>query len=373
MKVDAIDITPFKIPLRHPVELATGTVLEAEHILLQVKTVEGAVGTAEIIPRPMIYGETTASALYALEHLVAPHVLGCSLLEAEHLWHQLRNVMGNQTVKGALELAMFDALAESLGVPAFRLLGGFTSAITCTGLVEIRGRPKQVVELALGLCEGYGIRSFKFKVGLDMRTDIEVVRALRRELGPTATLYPDASHAFSPFEALRFLRATEEYELAWIEEPCPSSDVLGRQRVCKLSPVPVMGDESCTDLESVTKEVLDARSNMISIKLARTGILGSTRIRNFCEATGTGVLIGSQGDSAVGTLASAAFAAASPATARHPAELAYFVGLQDNLLRDPLEIVEGQLRLREVPGFGITLDSHKLKRYAPEGTRTLRC
>ena len=81
----------------------------------------------------------------------------------------------------------------------------------------------------------------------------------------------------------------------------------------------MLGDESCPDLRSAVTEVLDGRSSMISIKLARTGIGISQRIRDFCEATGTGVLVGSQGDSSIGTLVSAAFAGATPATASRPA------------------------------------------------------
>jgi L-alanine-DL-glutamate epimerase-like enolase superfamily enzyme len=175
---------------------------------------------------------------------------------------------------------VFDALGKALGVCCF-------------------ARAEAVVEQAEGFRAAHGIRASKVKVGMDLERDIATVRALRDARGPSAVIYPDANHGFSPADALRFLDATQDCRLAWIDEPCPAEDVLAKQRIAAQSPIPILADESCPDVRSVVTEVLDGRSTMISIKLARTGIGISQRIRDFGEATGTGVLIGSRGDSSI--------------------------------------------------------------------------
>jgi len=369
MTIVSVELTPFRIPLKRPVGFSTGQLLAAEHILVAVHTAGGVTGVAECIPRPMIYGETMASALFAIEQVIAPQIIGLSVLDREQMAYRLRHLAGNQVAKGSVDIAVFDALGKALGVPCFKLLGGFQSDVTCTVILGF-GHPEEVVEQAQEFHAHRGIRSFKVKVGLDLARDISTMRALRSALEPGVIIYPDANHGFSPTDALRFLEDTRDCDLAWIEEPCPAQDILAKQRICVQSPIPVLGDESCSDLRSVVTEVLGGRSSMISIKLARTGIGISQRIRDFCEATGTGVLIGSQGDSSIGTLISGAFAGAVPATSSKPAELGYFLELDGDVLKSPLCIENGTLHIPDTPGFGIEIDEAQLRefRYNPQTT-----
>jgi len=364
LTVISVGLTPFQIPLRRPVKFSTGVLTSAEHVLVEVKTDDGVVGVAEAIPRPMIYGETMVSTLYAIEHLIAPQLVGRSLLDRERFSFRMRHLFGNPVAKGAVELAAFDALGKALGVSCHSLLGGFEPSVRCTAIVGA-GSPESVVEQCHDLHARHGIDCFKLKVGMDLARDVETMRAVRMAF-PAAVMYPDANHGFSAADALRFLDATSELGLAWIEEPCPGGEVMARERVCAHSSIPVLGDETCTDLQEVATEVLGGRCTMISIKLARTGIGISQRIRDFCEATGTGVLIGSQGDSTIGTRISASFAAATPVTARNPAELGYFLELEGDVCTEPLEVKNGLVQVSEAPGFGIDIDRERLQSYRME-------
>jgi L-alanine-DL-glutamate epimerase-like enolase superfamily enzyme len=74
-------------------------------------------------------------------------------------------------------------------------------------------------------------------------------------------------------------------------------------------------------------------------------------------------VIGSQGDSKIGTLTSVAYGAAHPSTCRHPGEYAYFLKLEDDLLAGDLEIVDGRLAAPDVPGNGVEIDVDKLAHY----------
>jgi L-alanine-DL-glutamate epimerase-like enolase superfamily enzyme len=208
----------------------------------------------------------------------------------------------------------------------------------------------------------YGIWSFKVKVGWNPKQDADLMLALRKAM-PDAHLCADANHGFSAAGALEFLRRTEEVGLAWIEEPSPAYDPMGRQRVSLANIADILGDESCRNATEVVQEVLSGRSSLVSIKIARTGISGSERIRGFCESHGTGMVIGNQGDSALGTWASLSYGAANPSTAENPSEMAYFLHLNDQICNSP-EVRDGRLRVSEEPGFGYTIDLEKLEKYA---------
>jgi L-alanine-DL-glutamate epimerase-like enolase superfamily enzyme len=359
--IESISVTPFTIPLAHEVRFATGLLTHAEHLLVRVRTSDGVVGVAEAIPRPMIYGETAVSIAHVIERLIAPEARSLDVLDSQALAHRFRHLAGNPTARGAVELAMFDAAGKTLGVSCHRLLGGYAPAARCTAILGA-GQVDEVVAEAAALRDTHGIASFKVKVGMAPARDVELVGRLRGE-HPDALIYVDANHGYSPADALSFLTACREQRLAWIEEPCPAEDVLGRERIAATAGIPVLGDESCTTTREVATEVLGGRCTAISIKLARTGILASTRIREFCAASGTLVLVGSQGDSGIGTYTSAAFAAATPATADNPAELAYFLNLKGDLLTEPPVIKDGMLTVPAGPGFGFDIDEDTLARF----------
>jgi L-alanine-DL-glutamate epimerase-like enolase superfamily enzyme len=363
-RIDRIEVTPFAIPLTTTVKFATGSLSAAEHLLVTVHTESGVTGTAEAIPRPMIYGETTVSIAFAIENLIASALTGMSIFDTAQFEHRLRHLAGNVAAQSSVEIAIFDAIGNALGVSSHSLLGGFAPDVRCTAILG-SGSPEVVIGEADELKETLGITSLKVKVGLDLAADIELVTRVR-EHAPDALIYVDANHGFSAAEAVRFVRATEGM-LDWIEEPCAADEVLGRASVVAASTVPILGDESCITTREVVNEVLGARSTMIGLKLQRTGITQSQRIREFCTALGVPILVASQGDSGIGTRVSASFAAAQGSTATQPAELAYFLHLENDLLAHPPLIENGRLAVGDEPGFGITIDADKLTHYRTDG------
>jgi L-alanine-DL-glutamate epimerase-like enolase superfamily enzyme len=361
MRITKIEMTPFRIPLNNPFGFATGTVTAAEHVLVEVFTDDGVVGVAEAIPRPMIYGETLESVQAAIRGHIAPQVVGLGVHQRAAMLHAVRNLIGNPAAKAGVELAMFDALGKTLGVPCHTLLGGFASSVR-TNFNLPGGTTSKVVETAQRIAAQHGIAAFKAKVGLNLEEDIATVLALREAL-PDADLVVDANHGYTADAARRFLDRTRDAQLAFVEEPSPAEERISRRRLCAASDVLIMGDESCATLRDVASEVLTGGCTMISLKLARTAITTTSQIRDFCLGTGTPVAVGSQGDTAIGSFVSAAFAAASPATLAFPAELTYYLDLEDDLCVVKPEIVDGAVKLPDRPGFGYEIDRDKLAHF----------
>jgi L-alanine-DL-glutamate epimerase-like enolase superfamily enzyme len=138
---------------------------------------------------------------------------------------------------------------------------------------------------------------------------------------------------------------------------------MGRQRLNCVLDIPVCGDESCTSLTEVARELSDGVSQMISIKTARTGFTESRKIVGLCEGLSVPVVMGSQGDTMIGTLATLHFGAAFALTSKRAAEMSNFLDISDDLLAEPLLISEGELVVPQKPGLGIEIDEDKLSHY----------
>jgi L-alanine-DL-glutamate epimerase-like enolase superfamily enzyme len=363
MKITKVEAIPFTIPYRKPLRFASGEVTEAEHVLVRVHTDDGLTGTAEAPPRPFTYGETQASILAIIRTVFAPQVTGLSPLEREQIRTRLDRTVGNPTAKAAIDMAVWDVIGQSVGLPVTELLGGYGNRMRVAHMVGF-AEPAEMVAEAGRMGELYGITTFKVKVGrrpIDL--DIAACRALREALGGGAELYIDGNRGWTAADAARALRAMADLDLQFAEELCPADDVLSRRWLVSQSPIPMFADESVPTPGDVTRELLGGSATGVSIKTARSGFTGSQRILAQCEGLGVDVVLGNQIDGQIGSLCSLAFGAAFAATSRRAGELSNFLDMSDDLLAEPLQIRQGTLRVRESPGLGAQIDEDKLTHY----------
>ena len=73
--------------------------------------------------------------------------------------------------------------------------------------------------------------------------------------------------------------------------------------------------------------------------------------------------MGNQIDTQIGSLATVTFGAAFEASSRRAGELSNYLDMTDDLLAEPLEINDGAIRVRTVPGVGAAIDADKLRKY----------
>lgn len=363
MKITKIEAIPFSIPYRKPLRFASGEVGNAEHILVRVHTDDGLTGTAEAPPRPFTYGETQASIIGVIDTIFAPQLVGLSPLEREAIHARLNRTVANPTAKSALDMALWDLIGQSVGLPVTELLGGFANRMRVSHMVGF-AEPSEMVAEAGRMREHYGITTFKVKVGrrpIDL--DVAACRALREALGDGIELYIDGNRGWTAADSARALRAMADLDLQFAEELCPADDVLGRRWLVSQSSIPMFADESVSRPGEVTRELLDGAATGISIKTARTGFTYSQRVLFQCEGLGVDVVMGNQIDGQIGSLCSLAFGAAFELTSRRAGELSNFLDMTDDLLTEPLQIRNGSLRVREAPGLGIEIDEDKLTHY----------
>ncbi|MFS3128593.1 mandelate racemase/muconate lactonizing enzyme family protein [Nocardioides sp. Bht2] len=363
MKITHVEAIPFAIPYRKPLRFASGEVHVAEHVLVRVTTDDGVVGVAEAPPRPFTYGETQGGIISVIDGIFAPQLQGLDLMEREQIHGRLARTVGNPTAKSAIDMAIWDALGQSLGYSVTELLGGYTDRMRVTHMLGF-DEPAVMVAEAERMRDQYGISTFKVKVGRHPFTlDTAGVRALREHFGSTIELYVDGNRGWSASESARAMREMSDLGLTLAEELCPADDVLGRRWLVQQLDVPFVADESVATPAEVTRELLGGSATAVSIKTARTGFTTSRRVHHLAEGLGIEVVMGNQIDGQLGSLCSVAFGAAFELTSRRPGELSNFLDMSDDLLAEPLEIHGGELVARSGPGLGAELDPDKLAHY----------
>lgn len=363
MKIQRIEAIPYAIPYTHPLEFASGKVDTADHVLIRVHTDEGVMGQADAPPRPYTYGETQSSIVSIIEQVFVPQLVGQQLMDREKIHAVLRRTINNQVAKGALDIAVWDAIGQAVGQPVHRLLGGYTDRMRVSHMLGFRPAA-ELLEEAQRFRELYGITTFKLKVGRrPLSLDIEACRVLREGLGEDVEIYLDANRGWSANEALEVLQRTEGMGLTLLEEPCDAKEVLSRRRLVEKSRIPVVGDESVPTAGDVARELLSGGCNAICIKTARSGFTEATDILGLCTGLGVDVTMGNQIDTQIGSLATVTFGAAHEATSRRAGELSNYLDMADDLLAEPLRIVDGTIAVRDVPGVGAAIDEEKLTAY----------
>jgi L-Ala-D/L-Glu epimerase / N-acetyl-D-glutamate racemase len=363
VKITRVEAIPFTIPYVKPLRFASGEVSRAEHVLIRLHTDDGLVGVTEAPPRPFTYGETQASIRTVVEDLFEPEIVGYSPLEREAIHAKLNRTVGNPAAKAAIDMALWDVIGKSFGVPVTELLGGYTDRMRVCHMLGFAA-PEQMVEEAERIRGTYGITTFKVKVGRNpFSLDVDVCRALREALGPQVELYIDGNRGWTASDAARALRAMSDLDLTLAEELNPADDVLGRRWLVQQSQIPFVADESVIGPGQVTRELLGGSATAISIKTARSGFTHSQRVLFQCEGLGVEVVMGNQIDGQIGTVCSVAFGAAYQRSSARAGELSNFLDMSDDLLTEPLRIIGGTLPIRPGAGLGIEIDTDKLNHY----------
>ena len=258
--------------------MASGTIVHADHVLICVYGEDGFVGYGEATPRPMFFGESQKSILMAVDKFYRNELNGMNVLDTEKIGRVLDRYPGNNTTRGALDVAIHDLKARMLGIPLYRLLGGWHNGrVPVTPNVGLKPTPEETADEAVRFVN-MGMRTLKVKVGIDPKKDVEVVRQIRRKVGDEIEIYVDANQGWDRESALWAISRMITYGVSTIEEPLLTSDRDGRAMLVQRLPILFHADESVITVEGAMREFRAGVIGKVSIKTPRTGILNSRRI-----------------------------------------------------------------------------------------------
>lgn len=364
MKIINVEAIPFNIPYGKILKWATGQAEAADHVLIIIHTDEGIKGYAEAIPRPTIYGESQVSIVKAIMDWFEPILLYKNPYSVNSIQLEMGKYPGNQTAKAAIDMALIDIQARKASQPMYKFLGGEKRSIPLTWMVNLDTPIKMIDQVVEKYDQGY--KNFKIKGGIDPSKEVELVKNIRNELGEKIFLYIDANQGYSISTASKVVRELTEYNVSLIEEPISKHAYVrkfSKNRLLSASPdVCILGDESVFSPEDVLRELNSDIIDLVSIKPARTGVTDSKKIMTLVNLFGVDALIGTQGETAIGTMLSAHIALGLNVM-NYPAELSFFTIFKETLVTELPEVKNGELFLNDAIGSGIKIDEDKLKFY----------
>ena len=118
---------PYRFPLTSALAWGAHSAMSAaEHVLVRVTTDDGVIGVADAPPRPFTYGETQAGIVAVIDGIFAPQLVGLDADRRAVAHARMHRTVGNPAAKAAVDMAVWDVLAQAWGTTVNRALGGFT-------------------------------------------------------------------------------------------------------------------------------------------------------------------------------------------------------------------------------------------------------
>jgi len=366
MKITGVRTVPVWCPRRRPYGGVTVTALGpaaiSDYTIVFVDTDAGITGIGEV---DSVFKRRGALLRNDLEQGLVPAVVGEDPTRIAHLVQKMDRVLdGVEEAKAGIEMALWDILGKSLGVPIYRLLGGKVRDRIPLSYSIPFGTPEEMAEFAVERVKA-GHRTIKVKVGSqDGARDIAAVGMIREAIGPDIKLrvdgnmgWPNAKHA------IQMIKAMEKWNLELVEQPLPPHDLAGMAEVRRNIGVPLMADESIRNPRSAMDVIRAGAADIANVYVTEAGgLLNASRIFAMCEAAAIPCMIGSMPEFGIGTAAQIHLGVAMTNLGPDSDACGVLYHTED-LLKVPLKIEDGFSYPPEGPGLGVEIDMDILERW----------
>lgn len=342
-----------KVPMPLPLQTSSGTIGIAPLALIDLETEEGVTGCAYLFCYTVLALKPVIQMLENLAPLIQGDAVAPRELERK-LQAQFR-LLGAKGIAAmalaGLDMAAWDALAKSRGMPLAKLLGGERRRIpaynSCgLGMIGAERAADEAQQLAAP-----GFDAIKVRLGYpELKTDIGVVRAVKRAIGDEVLLMSDYNQALSVAEAIRRIRALDDEGLYWIEEPAFADDFAGYAEIRRKAKTAIQMGENWWGLHDMEKSVAAGSSDLVMPDAMKIGgVSGWLRAAALAEAAGMPV------SSHLFPEVSAHLLAVSPTC--HWLE---YVDWASPILQEPFKVENGHATAPDKPGIGIAWDEARV-------------
>lgn len=319
-------------------------------VVVAIETDDGVVGFGEVSPCGPNYMPAYAEGLPSAIELLAQHIIGLDPRDTSVIYQRMnKEVSGQQVAKAALDMACWDILGKTTGLPIYTLLGGLQAESMPVHRIVPLAQFSEMRD-TLESFRAQGFRSLQIKLGHDVEHDAEMIRELSRDRGTGEVWVGDINGAWRRDEALRFSQAVGDVDL-YLEQPSPTYEecVSVRKRVSH----PLKLDESLNSVGDVQRAIRDDAMDAMSLKLSKFGGITLSRvIRDICVDAGIPMTIEDAWGSSIATAAFAHLAASTPPEALlNTTDLANYNTTE--LAEGGPEVRDGRMFMNDRPGLGV--------------------
>lgn len=353
--IRTLRVTACHVPITPPIETAGGAVPVAPLILIDITMDSGIVGRAYLFTYTPLALRPVADLLTGLEALIAGQPL--APVAVHDMLKKRFRLLGTeglvQMALAGIDMALWDALAQTMGLPLARLLGAETRPVATYITLRAMSAAGLAREAEAALIRGF--TAFKFRFGqADLVDDLALHAAMRDVVGPKTPLMVDFNQSLSIADAKRRLPVIDELGLTWIEEPTSATDYAGQAEIRRAAKTPIQAGENWWGPEAVAHSIAAGATDLAMPDIMKIGgVTGWQRAAGLAAAAGLPV-------------SSHLF----PEFSRHclaatqGADKLEFLDLAAPILAEPVRLTHGRVEINETPGAGLQWNEAAVARYA---------
>ena len=339
-------------------------------VFVVVETDEGITGLGEATG-----GMRTAPNVASVEeskHLV----VGRDPRNVHEIWNHLyfTSFLNVTPAMAGIEMACWDILGKSLGVPVHRLLGGqirdrvrvyangwYTGPRTPEGFAE---KAREVV--------GKGYTALKFdpfgaayvRLSRDETRECrEIVGAVREAVGDSVDILIEAHDRFAVASAIEIGNWLAEFEPTWYETPVQSDDVDALVAVARQVPVRVIAGEKMRDLHVFARFLAANVTDIINPEpLGVGGIWKCLQVAALAQAHRVD-LAPHNAESPLKTMVNLQICAVTPNIFVQECFDDFLEPWTSDVLKGSVRVEDGHLTIPQAPGLGVELNEAEARNH----------
>jgi L-alanine-DL-glutamate epimerase-like enolase superfamily enzyme len=333
-----LNVEPIRLKARHPFRISRGVQTERELFIFEL-TWNGITGLGEASP-PAYYGETGETVREAVRAIDGKLDGEPESLRQRIAAGDLRaTLQGHASVRAALDMALWDIIGKKEDKPVYAMLGVDPTGTPATSFSIGLDAPAVIDEK---VDEAAQFPILKMKMGVP--GDVALLERVIARSGKTIRV--DANEGWDIETALQMSRELGTLGIEFIEQPIHHDNEEDLKTLKRLSPVPIILDESIIDPGDVAAR--KDQGHGINIKLMKCGgITPALELIEEARRAELKVMLGCMLETSVAITAAA-----------HISPLVDYADLDGNLLLaddpfDGVHVHNAKLVLPKAPGLGV--------------------
>ncbi len=366
LTIQAIETEAIRIPLNKVYRGSKYSMQNRCTIITRILTKQGVIGE-------VYTGDTDDEqddVLAIIHKELAPALIGMDVFNTEGCWEAMKpatyDILRDRGVVmqaiSAVDTAIWDTVGKALGMPMYRLWGGYQNRLPMIAIGGYYGQTHDELAHEVADYVGYGVVGMKFKIGgVTPEEDLERLKVAREVGGEKFIFMVDANQGYDLQQAIRFVRLAQQagIELYWFEEPVRWYNDKRWLRDVRLSTgVPVTAGQSEYRIDGVRDLIIGDSIDYCNFDTSWGG--GPTmwrRVASICSAFGIKMAHHEEAQISAHLLGSVAHG--SFVECFHRARDPIFWDIQTEAR--PLK--DGYYTISDKPGFGIEFDRDYVAKY----------
>jgi L-alanine-DL-glutamate epimerase-like enolase superfamily enzyme len=330
--------------------------------LIEVSTDSGITGTGSVYSHPELVR-------WIVEGQLQDLFVGEDPIDVERLWRMGYDVTrwyGRKGVAvsalGGVDTALWDIRGKIAGKPVYQLLGAQRDSVAAyaSALLWYDDPSDLAREAKDHLARGF--RGMKTRLGRNYEYDVAASGLLRRTIGPECRLMIEGNARYDLAQARRMAEIYRACNAFWFEEPFVPEDVDSYRALHADSGVPLAAGENEFGVQGFRELIEGGYIDIVQPDCSRAGGLTECR-RIGMLATEHGLPVATHTWSdAVALVANMHLIASLPTGLTVEIDRTGNA-LIDELLSEPLRVIEGEVALPQEPGLGIELNQRTVDQY----------